>query len=442
MSSCNEENGEIKHADSDAGDIDETEAAINIDDTLSVQESEAAARDDEEENNFVVIENEVDEKPDGDIVNEVGDTENEAEKIGGTDDTYVMSDKENSATDATRHYDADDSCLSGTLDESTIEGNDGNKEGLDDGADVVDGTENGTVTIEKVEESVVDACNVESSNTEMEDHEEGKRHESKESIDIDSEENDAGSVASLQESSNNFEQQEFRSNSLVSETRMLTAVTEETEEELLELDKKSPVDLYANKSHSLEELKAFKWSEERMHHSAEQVYTPKDVVLRKGILKKDRPLSDNYENIKMIARESQINRLGKTSDSDDSATSLDKRKSKSLDMLVVDDENRKSPSLTSSQLSLSDIHGSVESMDQLETSNNQLYRTKSAGSGSFGYRASLTDITFSVRDDIDEPQQMFKKIKSRFSFKRKSKSTTALDKKGVELKDDGEYVLN
>merc|ERR1712141_319779 len=78
----------------------------------------------------------------------------------------------------------------------------------------------------------------------------------------------------------------------------------------------------------------------------------------------------------------------------------------------------------------------IESMDLLESSNSQLYIGKSTESGPFGHRASLNDITFTVRDDGDEAPPMMKKIRSRFSFKRKSKSTTALDKKGVTSKDD------
>merc|ERR1712141_688468 len=78
----------------------------------------------------------------------------------------------------------------------------------------------------------------------------------------------------------------------------------------------------------------------------------------------------------------------------------------------------------------------IESMDLLESSNSQLYIGKSTESGPLGHRASLNDITFTVRDDGDEAPPMMKKIRSRFSFKRKSKSTTALDKKGVTSKDD------
>ena len=247
-----------------------------------------------------------------------------------------------------------------------------------------------------------------------------------------------------------FHQQEFmRSASNVSsESRMLTAVTEETEEELLELDRKGDTDHHAQKSHSLEELKELRMREERMHHSAEQMYMPREVVtLRKGILKKDRPLSDNYENIKMIARENQLNRLGKQSDSDDSSSGLDKRKSKSLDMLLVDEENRKSPSLTSSQLSLSDVQGSADSLqsiERLERGAMPLYRTKSAGSASLGnrssvsdHRSSMSDICLLVRDDFEEPIPMIKKKRTRFSFKRKSKSTTSLDKKGVTPSEEG-----
>ena len=251
-----------------------------------------------------------------------------------------------------------------------------------------------------------------------------------------------------------FHQQEFmRSASNVSsESRMLTAVTEETEEELLELDRKGDTDHHAQKSHSLEELKELRMREERMHHSAEQMYMPREVVtLRKGILKKDRPLSDNYENIKMIARENQLNRLGKQSDSDDSSSGLDKRKSKSLDMLLVDEENRKSPSLTSSQLSLSDVQGSADSLqsiERLERGGMPLYRTKSAGSASLGnrssvsdHRSSMSDICLLVRDDFEEPVPMIKKKRSRFSFKRKSKSTTALDKKGVTPSEEGRFIM-
>ena len=248
--------------------------------------------------------------------------------------------------------------------------------------------------------------------------------------------------AAQEEATQNFDQQDFvgrSGNNMMSEMRMLTAVTEETEEELLELDVKETLDPSTQKSHSMEELKALRRNEERLHRSAEHVNLPR-VVLRKGILKKDRPLSDNYENIKMIARDSQFNRLGKMSDSDDSVTGLDKRKSKSLDTILIDEENGKSPSLTSSQLSLSDIHGSVESlqsMDRLEPQGLPLYRTKSTGSSSRDHRASLNDITFTVQGDLDEPAPMLKKKRSRFSFKRKSKSTTSLDKKGIGSQDDG-----
>ena len=248
--------------------------------------------------------------------------------------------------------------------------------------------------------------------------------------------------AAQEEATQNFDQQDFvgrSGNNMMSEMRMLTAVTEETEEELLELDVKETLDPSTQKSHSMEELKALRRNEERLHRSAEHVNLPR-VVLRKGILKKDRPLSDNYENIKMIARDSQFNRLGKMSDSDDSVTGLDKRKSKSLDTILIDEENGKSPSLTSSQLSLSDIHGSVESlqsMDRLEPQGLPLYRTKSTGPSSRDHRASLNDITFTVQGDLDEPVPMLKKKRSRFSFKRKSKSTTSLDKKGIGSQDDG-----
>ncbi|XP_065060171.1 rho guanine nucleotide exchange factor 18-like isoform X2 [Rhopilema esculentum] len=247
--------------------------------------------------------------------------------------------------------------------------------------------------------------------------------------------------AAQDEATQSFDQQDFvgrSGNNMMSEMRMLTAVTEETEEELLELDVKETLDPNTQKSHSMEELKALRRNEERLHRSAEHVNLPR-VVLRKGILKKDRPLSDNYENIKMVARESQFNRLGKMSDSDDSVNGLDKRKSKSLDAILIDEENGKSPSLTSSQLSLSDIHGSVESlrsMDRLEPQGLPLYRTKSIGSSSRDHRASLNDITFSVQGDLDEPAPMLKKKRSRFSFKRKSKSTTSLDKKGIGSQDD------
>lgn len=360
-------------------------------------------------------------------------TESDAERSRGMDDTFLTSDKENTASDIGRHYDADDSCLSGTLDESTVECSEIKKEESE--------SNEYEVPTQKYEETEDVEGN--SGNAPGEDESiirgarDGDVVGEVDGTKCDGEEIVTSIVASQQESGSNFDQQEFRANSLVSETRMLTAVTEETEEELLELDGKFSADIHMNKSHSMEELKAMKMIEERMHRSAELVYAPKDVVLRKGILKKDRPLSDNYENIKMVARESRINRLCRQSESDDSATSLDKRKSRSLDLLLVDDENRKSPSLTSSQLSLSDIHGSIESIDRLEPSNMQLYRSKSDGSRSLDHRASLNDIASVDRDDFNDPPPMIKKKRSRFSFKRKSKSTTALDKKGDVIKDAG-----
>ena len=435
MSSFNEESSESKLSDSDDTETadDETELVHEAEATgdemvPSVDEcgKENEVMSSDAEGKVFAVESMVNDRQEGDSSNEACNSGSEAEKKEGLDKAIIMRSEKDNVSDTNRHYDADDSCLSGTLDESAVGSGD---------VDLVDGE--GNVESPKMENSSKAPPSVEQNEAGMEESGAVQRTEIKEN---DSEDNASCVVVSQQESLNNFE--EFRSNNLVSETRMLTAVTEETEEELLELDGKCPADnLYANRSHSLEELNARKWSEERMHHSAEQVYVGKEAVLRKGILKKDRPLSDNYENIKMIAKDSQINRLSKQEAIDEDSPGLDKRKSKSLDALLVDDVNRKSPSLTSSQLSLSDIHGSIESMDLLESSNSQLCIAKSTESGPFGHRASLNDITFTVRDDGDEPPPMMKKRRSRFSFKRKSKSTTALDKKGVTSKDDGKITL-
>ena len=482
MSSCDEENGDVRPIDlgipaythdseNEIGCNSQATSNLTERSSLVDQKSKFISTDvdDVNDNSFVLIESEM-EKPkscvegisnetEADIATETvvakeilsenetnitdeaslenvalgGDSGSETEEAVQEDDTLVLSDKENCASETTRYYDADESCLSATFDESTIERNELKEEDKADTVKISDEADV-EVTPEKDAGCLRDAPSEQTDNVQVGEGEKVGREAS--SAESGGGLVDASDDAAQQDVSAN--QQEFRGNSIVSESRMLTAVTEETEEELLELDGKHSADICANKSHSLEELKALKWSEERMHRSAEQVCYPREVVLRRGILKKDRPLSDNLENIKMIARESQVCRLRRQSESDDSASSLDKRKSKSLDMLLVDDENRKSPSLTSSQLSLSDIHGSVESMDRSEASNMLLYRTKSIGSGSFGHRASLNDITFTVRDDIGEPPPMMKKIRSRFSFKRKSKSTTALDKKGIAPKDDGE----
>ena len=439
LSSCNEENSETKLSESDDAETtdDETEVVDEAEATSAevVPSLEECGNENEAMSCDAESESMVNDRQEADSSNEACNSGGEAEKKGGLGEAiYVTSDIENNVSDANRHYDADDSCLSGTLDESAVDCGDINAGGSIDDVNLVDGERN--MDSPKMEDSSKVPPSKEQNEAGME---ENGAVLSTEIMENNSEDNASCVAVPQQESLNNFE--EFRSNSLVSETRMLAAVTEETEEELLELDGKCPADLYANRSHSLEELKARKWSEERMHHSAEQVYMSNEAVLRKGILKKDRPLSDNYENIKMIAKDSQINRLSKQEAIDEDSPVLDKRKSKSLDALLVDDVNRKSPSLTSSQLSLSDVHGSIESMDLLESSNSQLYIGKSTESGPFGHRASLNDITFTVRDDGDEAPPMMKKIRSRFSFKRKSKSTTALDKKGVTSKDDGKIKL-
>jgi len=444
LAPCDEEDGEFKQEDSDATETvsnkeeseNDAQAAGN-DVSSSVEEcdveDDAISFDGTHESTFVVIESMSDEssapenvKDTVDVVvvsdADVDGVVNEAAKDVGLDNINSMSAEEDSSfQDTLTHSDADESCI-----KRTVEGcNDADMVGLGADADVdlADGSFNDTPKVDVASNSE------EVKETGTEEYDGVKGDEIAENQDT-----SACADAPQQESINNFE--ELRSNSLVSEARMLTAVTEETEEELLELDGKTPADLFVNKSHSLEELKTIRWSDERMHHSAEQVNVVKGVSLRKGILKKDRPLSDNYENIKMIARDSQTSRFVKQPEFDNGSPGLDKRKSKSLDLLVVDDDDRKSPSLTSSQLSLSDIHGSIESMDLIEAPSNQLYATKNSSSGSLGHRSSLNDIALTVRDDSDEPPPMMKKIRSRFSFKRKSKSTTALDKKGVTPKDD------
>ena len=395
-------------------------------------EDDGISFDGTHESTFVVIESVTDEGPAPDnakdtvdnvivIDAEVDDDVNQAAVDAGLDNVASVSTGEDSSfPDTLTHSDADESCVKGTVEECS----DVDMGGLGADINLADESLNDTPKVDVASNSE------EVGETGTEEHDGVKGNEIAEIQDA-----SACADSLQQESIDNFE--EFRSNSLVSEARMLTAVTEETEEELLELDGKAPADLFVNKSHSLEELKTIRWSDERMHHSAEQVNIVKGVSLRKGILKKDRPLSDNYENMKMIARDSQTSRFVKQPEFDNGSPGLDKRKSKSLDLLLVDDDDRKSPSLTSSQLSLSDIHGSIESMDLVEAPSNQLYVAKNSGSGSLGHRASLNDIALTVRDDIDEPPPMMKKIRSRFSFKRKSKSTTALDKKGVTPKDDG-----
>eukprot|EP00794_Sanderia_malayensis_P010012 gene10012-11035_t len=258
---------------------------------------------------------------------------------------------------------------------------------------------------------------------------------------------DNENVGEESEELSNYDQKDFMTlstGSIVQEVRSLAAVTEETEEELLELDGKADGVLKFNKSHSLDEVRE---REHRMHRSAEQVYViPREVAnLRRGILKKERPLSDNYENIKKIEREYGLNRLGlnsKLSGSDESLTSSSMRKSKSLDALSMDEEeNPKSASFTSSQMSM---HGSTESLpsiDVMDEGGKLLYRSHSLGKapdGSGRQGASLNDICTSVKDerDVMASTKLTKKKRSRFSFRRKSKSTTALDTREPAISDE------
>ena len=249
--------------------------------------------------------------------------------------------------------------------------------------------------------------------------------------------------------------------SIQNDYRKLASVTEETEEELQRAEqddhlgkrnKENKVSTEAEdgktKDKSSERLKS-----QELSRSDESVPSGGNVVrLRPARIKKERPLSDNFDNLKRIEQEgfmaNNLQLQASVQESSSDPANLDKRKSKSLDTLLVEVLRRES-SRTSSQNSLSETHGSSESLsmsaDELD-GQTQIFRTRSLGSATLEMQRraqsqlSLNDVNVSLSTEDVRPET-YKKKKYRFNFK-KAKSTTALEMKEMKQKEmEGKFFV-
>ena len=180
-------------------------------------------------------------------------------------------------------------------------------------------------------------------------------------------------------------------------------------------------------------------------------HPPKRVgILKKPGTKKDRPLSDSFENLRMVEKQGIVDFYHNKKTEPEKKVEM--IRAHSLDELLVgvdrDEGNHSEPSSTS-QLSLNGHHDSEDSLTSDLDSPKSRYRSDSDKLSVGSYRASSTlslNEMLMSRYSLESSLEDLKTIKRGSSLfnritKKKSKSLTALDMKEKLLDEEGSSYI-